>query len=327
VKDFRTWHRPLLAVAVLMIGSLAVSVAGLLLDDRTVNGEPVWLKPVKFSVSVGLYAFTLAWLLSLLRHRFARRFGTVTTAVLAIEMVVIIGQALRGTASHFNNLTTLDATLYRVMGASIVVLWVVSVVIAVLVLRQRFAEPSVLWAIRIGLGLAVVGMTVAFLMTVPTAAQITTLQAGARPTMLGAHSVGVPDGGPGMPITHWNLEGGDLRVPHFFGLHALQAMPLLALALRRFTTLAESVRTQLVVVAGAGYAGWELLVTWQALRGQSLIAPDALTLAALGTLVASVATAVAHVLAAANVKHVPLPAGSTPTRQPAEAVTAADRST
>ena len=290
-----------------MAGSLAVSVAGLLLDDRTVNGEPVWLKPMKFSVSVGIYAVTLAWLLSLLRHRFARRFGTVTTAVLVIEMVIIIGQALRGTASHFNNLTALDATLYRVMGASIVVLWVVSLVIAVLVLRQRFAEPSVLWAIRIGLGLALVGMTVAFLMTVPTSDQIAAVQAGARPAMLGAHSVGVPDGGPGMPITHWNRTGGDLRVPHFFGLHALQAMPLLALALRRFTTLAESVRTHLVAVAGAGYAGWELLVTWQALRGQSLTAPDTLTLAALGALVVSVAAGVTYVLLAGARRRASLP--------------------
>jgi hypothetical protein len=129
------------------------------------------------------------------------------------------------------------------MGVSIGVLWLVSLVIAVLVLRQRFAEPSVLWAVRIGIGLALVGMTVAFLMTVPTPDQIAVLRAGGRPPMMGAHSVGIPDGGPGMPITHWNLDGGDLRVPHFFGLHALQAMPLCALALRRFTALDPLRRT------------------------------------------------------------------------------------
>jgi hypothetical protein len=299
--DIRTWHRPLLVVAALMIGSLALSTGGLLLDDRTLNGEPIWLKPFKFSVSVGIYSFTLAWLLSLLRpRRRARRLGTVSTVVLMVEMVIIIGQAFRGRASHFNNVTDLDATLYRLMGVSIVVLWVVSLVVAVVVLRQRFAEPSVLWAIRIGICLAVVGMSVAFLMTIPTSDQLATLQAGTRPSMIGAHSVGIPDGAAAMPITHWNLAGGDLRVPHFFGLHGLQAMPLLALALRRFTTLDQAVRTRLVWVAGAGYAGWVLLVTWQALRGQPLVSPDALTLAALVALVTAFAIAIARVLHSAT---------------------------
>ncbi|MGH3879596.1 MAG: hypothetical protein ACRDSK_21415 [Actinophytocola sp.] len=295
--DIRKWHRPLLLVAALMIGSLVLSTGGLLLDDRMLNGEPVWLKPFKFSVSVGIYAFTLAWLISLLRsRRRASRLGTVSAVVLTVEMVIIIGQAFRGRVSHFNNMTSFDATLYRLMGASIVVLWVVSLVVAVLVLRQRFAEPSVLWAIRIGIGLAVVGMTVAFLMTIPTPDQLAALKAGTRPSMIGAHSVGTPDGAAAMPITHWNLAGGDLRVPHFFGLHALQAMPLFALALRRFTSLGQAVRTRLVGVVGAGYVAWELLVTWQALRGQSLVAPDTLTLTTLGVIIAAVATGIALAL-------------------------------
>jgi len=99
-------------------------------------------------------------------------------------------------------------------------------------------------------------------------------------TIAGAHSVGGIDGGPGVPVTGWSREHGDVRVPHFIGLHAIQVLALIAIGLRRWRA-PEAVRVKAVLAAAASYASLFLVLLWGALRGQSLVAPDA---AALGSI-------------------------------------------
>ncbi len=43
----------------LNVGLAALAGAGLLLDHRLVAGAPVWLKPLKFALSITAYAWTL----------------------------------------------------------------------------------------------------------------------------------------------------------------------------------------------------------------------------------------------------------------------------
>ena len=95
--------------------------------------------------------------------------------------------------------------------------------------------------------------------------------------------MGVEDGGPGLPVTGWSNTGGDLRVPHFVGLHGLQALPLFAYVLVLFAPdwLRARHRVALVWTFGVSYLGLIGILTWQALRGQPLISPDPLTLEAL----------------------------------------------
>jgi hypothetical protein len=302
------WHRPLVLLVYAMSVLALVSAVGVLVDDRVVTGAAAWLKPFKFAVSIAVYGGTLAWLFTLLprRSRTAEWAVTVVIAALVIEMVIIVAQVVRGRPSHFNQSTTLDAKLFDVMGAAIMVLFLAHLVIAVVLLRSRIADRVLRYGVAAGLLLAALGMLAAVPMTLPTAE---TAAAGVS----GAHSVGVPDGGPGLPLTGWSTVGGDLRIGHFVGLHGLQALPLLALLLRRFGRRWDgAAQAQLVLVAGVGYAVLTVLLTVQALRGQPLLRPDALTLGGFAVLAAAVAAATAAVLAAARRRPVAAPADRDP---------------
>ncbi|WP_018330716.1 hypothetical protein [Actinomycetospora chiangmaiensis] len=302
----RTWNRPLLVFAGAMVLLAPVCVAGLLLDPRVLGGAPIWAKPLKFSVSFVLYAPTLAWMVSLVRGERAHRIASVAATVVAvtstIEMIAIVGQVVRGRASHFDVATPFDTAVWAVMGSSIAVLWVANLVIAVTLLRERSLTPSIAWGVRLGLLVSLLGMAVAFLMTSPSGYQIAAAKAGRGMPMAGAHAVGVPDGGPGLALLGWSTTGGDLRVGHFVGLHGLQVVPLVALGLLLLASRVpalrdETVRVRLVMVAAAAWTGLTLLLTWQALRAQPLFAPDAVTLAVVGGLVVATALAVGTVLA------------------------------
>lgn len=282
----RGWDPSMLLLAVAMAATGVVALAGLVLDDRLLGGQPIWGKPFKFAVSIGIYAVTWAWMASLTTKapRTVRVASAVAAGFLAVEMVVIVGQVLRGKASHFNNETDFDAMLWQVMGGSIALVWVGTMVLTVLLMRSDIADTATRWAMRLGAAISLLGISVGPLMTSPTAAQLAVEENGQSPR-LGAHGVGVADDGPGLPILGWSTTGGDLRVPHFIGMHALQLLPLLAMALvllaARWPALRSGLtRTRLVVVAGLSYLGLFALVMWQALRGQSVVDPDALTLGA-----------------------------------------------
>ena len=291
----RLWNtsRPLTAAALLMLAALAASLAGLWLDPRVINGAPAWLKPAKFAASTAIYMVTLAWIFSVLPAwpRLRRWVGTTTAVVLVFEVAAIDLQAWRGTTSHFNIATPLDAVLFSAMGLGILVQTASSVAVAAALWRQTFADRAFGWALRLGMAISILGASTGGLMTQPTAAQLAGARAGQRMTIAGAHTVGAPDGGAGLPGVGWSTGHGDLRVPHFVGLHAIQMLPLVAWLIGR-RPAAESRRVRLVSVAGASYLTLFVLLLAQALRGEPLMAPSAVTLTVL------VAWAIASVAAA-----------------------------
>ena len=296
----RTWNRPMLLLACAMVPATLVALAGLALDDRFVGGMPVWAKPLKFTLSIGVYAITWAWLVPRATRAptLVRRASAAIVWLLAAELVLITGQVIRGRQSHFNSETEFDHRIYHLMGVSITLVWLLTLVLTVIVARSEIPDAAQKWAIRLGAVLSLIGAGFGPVMAFPTPAQVAETRAGLQPDALGAHSVGVPDGGPALPLLGWSTTGGDLRIPHFLGLHALQALPLLAVVLTLLATRIpllreELVRVRLVLVGAAGFAGLLALVAWQAFRGQPLIHPDGWTTAAAGLLVAGVAAGAA----------------------------------
>jgi Domain of unknown function (DUF4281) len=282
----RAWNtnRPLTILGVAMLITFLATLAGIVVDHRIITGAPAWLKPAKFAISVSVYCFTFVWLLGFVqkRRRLAHFAANVTVVSFIAEMAVILGQAARGTTSHFNLTTPVNAFLWTTMGAFIVVVWLMNLLLAVLLIFERIPDRAFAWSLRIGLLVSLVGMAAAFLMVRPTPEQAANLRADTGPRIVGAHSVGVADGGPGLPIVGWSTVGGDLRVAHFVGMHAMQLLPFLGWYVgrrRRFAYFKEIHRIAVVGTAGFTYLGLVLLLVWQALRGQSVVHSDVQTLA------------------------------------------------
>jgi hypothetical protein len=289
VNVARTWlarlwsaSPPLTAAGVLMLAVLVVSLAGIVADPRVITGAPAWLKPAKFAISTAIYMLTLAWIFTRLPAwpRTRRMVGWMTAVILILEVAIIDAQAWRGTTSHFNIGTALDGALFAIMGLGIVIQTLSSVAVAAALWRQTFEDRALGWALRLGVIITIIGASTGGFMTRPTAAQLEQAQATGRISIAGAHTIGAPDGGPGLPGTGWSVDHGDVRVPHFVGLHAMQVLPLLAFVLRR-RRVPDQTRVPVIVVAASSYLALYAVLLWQALRGQSLVQPDGTTLTVL----------------------------------------------
>jgi hypothetical protein len=207
------WMRTAYAFVVLMIAFAACA----LFDDRTFNGVSVWSKPFKFSLSIAVYFATLAWFAPLLPNGYIEsrkgRWLTWTPIACAVlEIGYIALQAGRAEASHFNNSSVFYSVMYGFMGVGAVALVSICLWMGVSILRHRgVANPYVL---AVGIGLV-----------------LTFLLGGGFGGYLGgqtSHWVGgTQNDANGIWLMKWSRDGGDLRAAHFFGMHAMQALPLL----------------------------------------------------------------------------------------------------
>ncbi|MEQ8857417.1 MAG: hypothetical protein RIC56_02105 [Pseudomonadales bacterium] len=244
---------------------LALAAASLVLmsvDERLLQGVSVWTKPFKFQLSLAVYFLTLAWFASLLGDGYFRTWrGRLMTWIpifwAAAEVAYITWQGAIGETSHFNRTTPFHAIAYSLMGLGAVTLVSVCLWMALEILvatRGRRRSPYV-WAVVSGLAL-------------------TFALGGGFGGYLGnqsGHWVNAPatDAG-GLWLFGWTREGGDLRAAHFFGMHAMQVLPLIGwLLARRLSRPAALTGVGLVSLV---YAAFTTFVFFQAIAGRPLLA-------------------------------------------------------
>jgi hypothetical protein len=270
---------PALTIVGFFMGAdLVFCLVGLVVDRRVITGAPAWLKPAKFALSTLIASWSFAYCIASISiwRRFVRVLDSLLAAGLFLEIALIDMQAARGTTSHFNISNHFDATVYAVMGISIACIWLSMLLLTIVLFRQPFAGSAWGWSLRLGMVLALFGTGSGGLMTMPSSRQLAEAHATGRMPIVGAHTVGAPDGGRGLPATGWSVEHGDLRIAHFIGMHGLQVLPLLAwwMARRR---LPQETQRHLVFCLAASYLALFSLLLWQAFRGQPVVQPDRLT--------------------------------------------------
>lgn len=251
-------------LAFAIASGLAAVIAAVLVivDDRTLLGAPLWMKPFKFFISAALMALTLAYVIPRITKmaRLVRVASLVIIGSLVVELVLITWAAANETTSHFNVSSPLAIAVWSAMATFIAMVWVATMLITLAYVRHGESDGPMKRALGWGMAISVVGMGVAFFMTGPNADQLANFEG-----IAGAHTVGAVDGGPGLPLFGWSTEAGDLRIAHFFGLHALQAIPLAVLLLK------NKISKVGIDAIALGYLLLVVLLTAQALIGESIV--------------------------------------------------------
>lgn len=247
----RLWtgeHR-LAAYGALLLALMVPMALALALDERVLRGQNVWIKPLKFTLSVAMLALTTAWFAGHVapERRAGRTMDWIVWLLIgagSFELLYITLQAGLGEDSHYNISDAFHRVMYLLMGVGATLLTATQPMLAWLLYRhpdpgQTALQPLYRQAMLHGLVLT-------FVLGV------------AAGSLLSARMP--PVAAPLMPIFGWSLAGGDLRPAHFIGIHAEQILPLSAYAILAFKLPRPG---RLFWLFTAAYVGmFVVLLTW-----------------------------------------------------------------
>lgn len=249
--------------ALALYGGLTLALALLtfalqFLDPRLLaSGISVWTKPAKFFSSVAIFSITMAWFFGYVRperraSRAMKRTVVILIAAGTFELAWISWQGAHGLESHFNRDTLFFLVMYGLMGLGALLLVGTTLPLAWEIAKRPAA-----------------GLAPDFVAAVVAGLVLTFLLGGGFGIYLSAqagHSVGATGGH--VPLFGWNRSGGDLRIAHFLGIHAQQALPVLAALMAGF---AARVRWAALIGGGALYVAVTVALFVQAVNGAPLL--------------------------------------------------------
>ncbi len=161
----------------------------------------------------------------------------------------------RGVSSHFNTATQLEGVLFNLMGVAAVIMTAGSLVLAILIVRSGAGALSPVFRTAV-----IAGLVLTFVLGTG---------AGVVIAENGGHWVGtVASDAGGLPIFGWARDGGDLRVGHFFGMHAMQVLPVFALIAERIVARRAGIAVAVFAIA---YSGLTIAALLQALEGRPFL--------------------------------------------------------
>ena len=248
-----SYQRFAYACGALLLLSGLVHLGVYAVDGGPWEGPLSWRKPIVFGLSFGITLVTVAWLMTFMRVK--RVTGWIVVGLFAVaslaEVSLVSLQTWRGVASHFNETTQFDSSVFSFMGMLVALLVVLTVYVTSLVVLPD--------------GRAAV-------------------------TRLGDSPRSAADGGqPGGRRTD-DRRGRQhvrrsrvLKVPHAVTLHAVQVLPALAILLL-VARSNERRRLRIVALGAVGYAvliASTLVQTYDG-RGPLDLSPLTSTLALLG---------------------------------------------
>ncbi|MEM7662554.1 MAG: hypothetical protein AAF292_09920 [Pseudomonadota bacterium] len=256
----RVWWQ----MAIVLLAGIPVVLLALAIDPRLHNDVSIWIKPLKFQISMALHLITLAVLVRMFSEK-TRRSSWITALAVSssfaalVEITLIGGQAARGVGSHFNTDAPMDNIIYAIMGVGSLILILPALIIGIRFLASKSTDrmPSTM---KLAAGS---GLLLSFVFTLTVAGYM---------SMQGGHWVEAPTtDANGLPVVGWTRQGGDLRVAHFFATHIMQVVPIAGwLAVHRLRW--RQPRATLLVGTTAVLMSALALGTFvQALNGQAFI--------------------------------------------------------
>ncbi|MEM7543940.1 MAG: hypothetical protein AAF367_00235 [Pseudomonadota bacterium] len=251
-------HEPVLTGATILFALACLPVLmAMWADDRMFQDVDIWAKPLKFLISTVTYFGMMVWVArwlpaGTLDYFWYRLWIALIVFCAAAENIWITAAAANGIGSHFNDSNTLMSVAYMMAGIMAVTLLTGTLAYGVLIWRN--ANTGLDPAFRLSV---IFGLIVTFPLTFVIAGYL----GGAGSHLVGGNASDAE----GMILTGWARDGGDLRVGHFFALHAMHIVPACGWVLARLMPVGMAVPS--VWALCLGYTALTIFTFVQALMG------------------------------------------------------------